>query len=57
MSFLRHGDLFPDGHWDLEPGKNGNPMGVPVVTHRYNESVEYSWQVALQQSLLTLSRP
>ncbi len=57
MSFLRHRDLFPDGHWDCNLVQTGTPTGVPAVTHRYNESVEYSWQVALQQSLLPLPRP
>jgi len=40
MSFLRHADLSPDGHFTPMQGKAETTakLSPPLVTHRYDES-------------------
>jgi hypothetical protein len=59
MSFLRHARSIPRWSHSLGYRAQGEPRRsrLPRVTHRYDESAEYSWRVALQQSPLPLPRP
>jgi hypothetical protein len=55
MSFLRHREIYRSDEAIVEWGRQ--PL-LPPPAHRLDEfPVGYSWQVALQQSLLPLHQP
>ena len=55
MSFLRHREIYRSDEGFVEWERQGL---LPLPAHRLDEfPVGYSWQVALQQSLLPLHQP